>query len=384
MDSNAETKRVMRNLSRALSVTAERLEGAVEDVSNFLDVSEQVESVLEQEEGKGSEESTVAPSQQKNETPTQQIERQVQLGQGVMDPNKIMLRDKIVFFIGVVNIGLIGYWVGRSPDTYYHYWTFKCFILFTMRWIAYRKKGWHYLMFEICYVANLLGMAHVYWYPDSAFMAKLAFAYGAGPLMWSIIAMRNSLVFHSFDKMTTLMMHASPAITAWTLRWYPNPTRISTMTPEFVTRMQTASWYEMTVFPVIFYLLWVITYYMTTFVLLKHRIEAKGRATMFSLMVPSDKEKARRSPLARMVISFPRSLQPFLYLTCHGIAATLALLPTKLFYDYYWLHTAALLFCLGLAVWNGGNYYFKVFAKKYLAQLEAQALEASGMSKKES
>lgn len=36
-----------------------------------------------------------------------------------------------------------------------------------------------------------------------------------GPLMWSIVAMRNSLVFHDGDKITTLMMHASPALSAW-------------------------------------------------------------------------------------------------------------------------------------------------------------------------
>lgn len=33
--------------------------------------------------------------------------------------------------------------------------------------------------------------------------------------MWSIVAMRNSLVFHDGDKITTLMMHASPALSAW-------------------------------------------------------------------------------------------------------------------------------------------------------------------------
>jgi len=44
---------------------------------------------------------------------------------------------------------------------------------------------------------------------------QFSFAVMTGPLMWSIVAMRNSLVFHDGDKITTLMMHASPAITAW-------------------------------------------------------------------------------------------------------------------------------------------------------------------------
>ena len=44
---------------------------------------------------------------------------------------------------------------------------------------------------------------------------QFCFAVMTGPLMWSIVAMRNSLVFHDGDKITTLMMHASPAISAW-------------------------------------------------------------------------------------------------------------------------------------------------------------------------
>lgn len=44
---------------------------------------------------------------------------------------------------------------------------------------------------------------------------QFSFAVMTGPLMWSIVAMRNSLVFHDGDKITTLMMHASPALSAW-------------------------------------------------------------------------------------------------------------------------------------------------------------------------
>jgi Protein of unknown function (DUF2838) len=34
----------------------------------------------------------------------------------------------------------------------------------------------------------------------SAVPAQVMFAYSAGPLAWSIVAFRNSLVFHSLDK----------------------------------------------------------------------------------------------------------------------------------------------------------------------------------------
>lgn len=44
---------------------------------------------------------------------------------------------------------------------------------------------------------------------------QLAFAQMSGPLLWAILAMRNSMVFHDPDRMTTLMMHSSPALVAW-------------------------------------------------------------------------------------------------------------------------------------------------------------------------
>lgn len=178
--------------------------------------------------------------------------------------------------------------------------------------------------------------------------------------------MRNSLVFHDFDKMTTLMMHASPAITAWTLRWYPHAND--------PLAALTSSYAGMILPSVACYVAWMLTYYLLTFVAFRGRIEGRGRQTMFSLMVPKkDPERAKRSPLARLVLMAPEWAQPFAYLAFHALAATLAFQPVKIFWDHYWVHTVALLFCLGLSVWNGANYYFKVFAKKYLAQLEAKA-----------
>lgn len=232
-------------------------------------------------------------------------------------------------------------------------------------------------MLELCYFGNLLGIAHVYWpwFTKSTIMRKLFFAYGSGPLLWSILAMRNSLVFHDFDKMTTLMMHASPAITAWTLRWYPRV--------EDAAASDTGTLYELVILPLFFYFVWVTIYYWFTFVALKNRIEGRGRQTMFSLMVPrKDRTKASRSPLARLVLLAPEAYQPIAYLSLHAVAASVAFIPVKLLWDYFYVHTSVLLFCLAVSVWNGGNYYFKVFAKKYITRLEEEVRQKSAVMHK--
>ena len=42
-------------------------------------------------------------------------------------------------------------------------------------------------------------------------------------------------------------------------------------------------------------------------------------------------------------------------------------------WDHFWLHTTLLVCCLGISIWNGGSFYFQVFAKRYMAELEAKA-----------
>lgn len=368
---------VMRRLSRALSRTA-TLTQEISETVNYLTDTTRAEEILEQQEedAKAAAEVDAALASPPDETPTHAARRYTiteKIGEGFLNPDLIMLKDKIVFFVGVVNVALIAFWCGASPSTYYHYWAFKCATLFPMRWWNYKKKGWHYLMLELCYFGNFIGIAHLYYWRNSIFLRKVAFAYGAGPLMCSILLMRNSLVFHDFDKTTTLMMHASPAIVAWTLRWYPEASWVATLTKDQLLDVNSSSWYELFVQPVGFYFAWVFMYYILTFVALHDRIEGRGRATMFSMMVPKDPERAKRSALARVVLKSPANVQPIVYLACHAAAASVAFIPVKLFFDNFYLHTMVLAFCLGVSVWNGGNYYFKVFAKKYLKQLQEKA-----------
>lgn len=122
-------------------------------------------------------------------------------------------------------------------------------MLFSVRWVLYRIKKWHYYLLDFCYLANLLLLAHLWIWPHSAMLHKVhsqqshanktpyipaslrevlaamftigpwasskssmmcdvqvTYAFGSGPLAWSIIAFRNSLVFHSLDKVHPLSL----------------------------------------------------------------------------------------------------------------------------------------------------------------------------------
>jgi hypothetical protein len=290
------------------------------------------------------------------------------LGRRIMEPQKVPFRDCVLFTLGVTNVALTAYIIGRWPHSYYHYWALKSVILFTLRYFSYKKKGLHYMMFELCYAAGFLGMAHAYFYQQSPVVRKAAFSMMAGPLQWSILAMRNSLVFHDFDKITTLMMHSSPALVAFIIRWYPNPNWTAGFTAQQMAEYDRAGFKDLVITPMLFYMVWLVCYYILIFVLLAKRIARKGYKNMFTEMILSP--KARKSSLAKLVMKAPTGLQPLVYLMMHGVAAALAVLTTPLCWHYFYFHTATLLFVLFLSAWNGANFYFKVFAIKYLKELE--------------
>ncbi|KAL4448970.1 hypothetical protein ABPG77_007687 [Micractinium sp. CCAP 211/92] len=303
------------------------------------------------------------------------------VGGSLIDPRRIMLQDKLAFVFGVVNVFLTAFWVGRWPQTYHYFWLVKDITLFSLRFLVYKQQGMHYMMLEYCYAANMVAFWYLFRNPQSAVLRRFSFAIMSGPLMWSIVAMRNSLVFHSGDKITTLMMHASPALSAWCMRWYPRHEWTEGMSPEQLAEWNSASWPEMALLPAVLNLAWVSIYYLVIFVLLNKRIQRRGYQNMFTAMVT--RPSARKSALAKLVLSAPPRVQPLFYLFIHTFASWLSLLPTKLWFDHFWAHTAIVIFVILVATWNGASYYFRVFAKQLMKeQAERQAATSAGAERK--
>lgn len=378
----ARSNTFQQRLQELHSTTMARVEpllesagSALEDLGDELGVlfdPEAINEMLAHEPGKlpasaKSQAALAAQEAVKEQAEEAQLHR---MTKSLLDPSKILLKDKMAFVIGVTNVCLTAFWIGRWPHTYHWYWLFKDLVLFTLRYFIYVKQGMHYMMFEYCYFANLLSLYHLFLAPQSALLRKFSFAVMSGPLMWSIVAMRNSLVFHDGDKITTLMMHASPALSAWCMRWYPQPRWTAGMSADQLAAYNSASWFDMAIVPAALNLVWVVSYYLIIFVLVNKRIQARGYQNMFTAMV--ERPSARKSALAKLVLSAPKPLQPMVYLGLHTFAAWLSLVPTKLWFDSFTLHTMVLAGVLLWSTWNGANFYFRVFAKKLMAEQAAK------------
>ncbi|KAG7675102.1 hypothetical protein KSW81_002605 [Nannochloris sp. 'desiccata'] len=71
-------------------------------------------------------------------------------------PKTILLRDKITFTLGTLDLLISAYWLGASPTTFYKLYSAKAAVLLAVRFFYYRSKRWHYYMFDLCYAYETL------------------------------------------------------------------------------------------------------------------------------------------------------------------------------------------------------------------------------------
>lgn len=288
-------------------------------------------------------------------------------------PNRVKLRDKLTFMLGTTGSLLNAYWLGWSPSTFYRVYSIEAVVLVGLRIVIYRLKRWHYYLLDFCYFSNLLLLLQLWLLPKNALMHKVMFAYATGPLAWSIVAFRNSLVFHSLDKITSLMLHWMPACVVWTLRWYPDRSvRLEFHGKSDAAKAEWAdgSFLDLVVIPLLPYLLWAICYYIKVFVVSNAKIKERGYETLYQFATAND-----RSLFGRVVLHAPKRLQPIAYMAMHMVLVTLTFLLSIVFWLSFKAHTAFLIFILSYSAFNGASFYFEVFAHRYIDDVGLQRRE---------
>ncbi|KAF8064677.1 hypothetical protein HT031_003479 [Scenedesmus sp. PABB004] len=329
----------------------------------------------------------------------------------VTDPRRMLLRDKLAFVLGVVQLWSVAFWLGRSPATLYKPYTAAVLVLGTgaaarrgvrralgaaptphathprgtlpaplpappVRYVLYRSRRWHYYLIDLCYVANLWLLGHLWLAPRSAVAAKVTFAFDTGPLAWSVLAFRNSLVLHDLDKVTSVFLHIAPALVSWTLRWHPDTARFGPppgAPPEDVEAWAAGPAWALVGLPLLPYVAWGGAYWLIIFVLCARRIRARQYATLFDYVSDTNK----RGAYAAIARAVPPRLRPAVYQALHMCFCVATFVVAWACWHSFALHTVLLAAVGAASVWHGANYYFTVFASRYLASVAAAQAAAA-------
>eukprot|EP00931_Biecheleriopsis_adriatica_P066641 TRINITY_DN40949_c0_g1_i1.p1 TRINITY_DN40949_c0_g1~~TRINITY_DN40949_c0_g1_i1.p1 ORF type:complete len:356 (-),score=66.18 TRINITY_DN40949_c0_g1_i1:2-1069(-) len=297
-----------------------------------------------------------------NETPLLPVEKKVQ--------KKRLARDQFLFTCGVMNVGFTMWLQGYSPVMGYTWWhSIKVVLLTSWRWYSYRQKKQHYFLWDLCYWVNFLSLAYLWVMPDAGWVFEDFFILANGPLAWSVLAFNNSLVFHSEDHMISCFIHISPVLLSYGLRWHALPDgrfiihRHADATTSILSQVAAAELH--------FYIPWMVVYYVWVLVVMDSRVRSREYLTLYSYVT----SKGMLAPLMPYV-SRHSIMQKTFYCLSHYLFGLITAILAALLWRNYWAHTFFIFSMCFCACWNGGGYYFRYFARRYMEKLEAETSKA--------
>ncbi|EGO01570.1 hypothetical protein SERLA73DRAFT_176932 [Serpula lacrymans var. lacrymans S7.3] len=288
----------------------------------------------------------------------------------------VRTRDKISFFFGVMSLLISALLFGMAPQWVHISYTIQGLYLLPMRAYKYKKRSWHYFLFDLCYYVTILNFIYIWLLPSSPALFVACYCLSHGSLASAVITWRNSLVFHDSDKVTSLFIHIYGPFTFTVIRhFYPNaevrfPALIELpfMSPSKALLLSGA-----------IYLIWQLLYWKFVLIDRRTKIESGQRTTSFSFLL-NDK----RGSIGRVLSKVPPHYREAFFMGGQLVYSVLTELPAVyLLYDSPFWSGTFLLLIFAVSVWNGGGFYIEVFGRKFERELEAlrrELAEASGRS----
>ncbi|CAF9934176.1 MAG: hypothetical protein ALECFALPRED_005879 [Alectoria fallacina] len=294
------------------------------------------------------------------------------LGSRWHDTKAVTAREKLSFIAGVLNIFISGYLIGGHPDLFYVWFTAQLCYFMPIRFYTYHKRGYHYFLADMCYFVNFLLLLTIWVAPKSKrlFIGTYCLAYGNNAV--AIAMWRNSMVFHSLDKVTSLFIHIMPPVTLHCLVHLTPPEIQLARFPGIYAIAQSSpgsavhySLLGMMAWSSVPYAVWQLSYHFFITVRRREKIAA-GRPTSFTWL----RRSYAKSWIGRLILGLPEQLQEPAFMLTQYLYALGSILPCPVWFWYRW---PSAIFLLSLFVWsiyNGATYYIDVFGTRFQKELE--------------
>jgi hypothetical protein len=288
------------------------------------------------------------------------------------DPRIARMIDKMYFFVGVINLLVTEYIVIAYPEYFWYWFLLIIPFLILKRYTDYKSNNWLYFLLDFCYFANILCFAQIFMIVcgnDLSTYGKLFFQinfmFTNGPLAWAIVTWRNSFVFHSVDKITSVYIHLFPAFLLFCTRWYGN------------YEMD----FSMDIIPVLgccitLYCLWQLCYILKTEYFDKDKLDNDCTIQTSLRWMSSDTKNSMHKILLRILRKL-RIMGPmeefdaktkktkFIFVLSQFLFTLLTFIPIPFMFQSFVFNCLFLVFLLSIAIYNGGNYYIEVFSSRY-------------------
>ncbi|KAL1411025.1 hypothetical protein Q8F55_001970 [Vanrija albida] len=281
----------------------------------------------------------------------------------------VRFREKISFFFGVWTLAFACLLYGMAPSYFPLAYTIQsAFYLPTRAWL-YKRKQWHYFLFDMCYFVNALDLIWLWIFPNSTILFICCYLLTLGPLASAIITWRNSLVFHSLDKVTSLY---PPIVLSVVLFHYPNAVERY----PGLAHINEYSWIFKIALAAVPYCLWQGSYFKFISIDRKDKIESGQRANSFQYLL-NDK----RGPIGRALRNIRPEHRELWFIFGQFIYSIIfMLLPATLLIHSQTATNIYLIIIFSSSIWNGATFYVEVFGRKFERELERLRKEMDALT----
>uniref|UniRef100_A0A7S0ZAR3 Glycerophosphocholine acyltransferase 1 n=1 Tax=Timspurckia oligopyrenoides TaxID=708627 RepID=A0A7S0ZAR3_9RHOD len=305
----------------------------------------------------------------REELKTRILERRERIKAKMEEPGVVMTIDKVSFVSGILILMVTEFVLLMSPQDLDVLYASLLFPLMLMRYYVYRKDKYHYFMYDFCYFAQVVLLVNLYIISDSPWLMRINFAMTNGPLVMAVVLWRNSLVFHSVDKMTSSFIHMLPPLVTFSQRWNQHLFERKFPVIEPLTDNALTIVLDFIVYPLLFYVLWQALYLFKTEVISRRKLEHDPEI-MTSLRWLT---KNRKSVSYKVINVFGEAHQTAAFALFQCIYTLITLLIIPLLWHSVLFHALYLAAIFLVALVNGASYYFSVFATRYMDQLSAKS-----------
>ncbi|CAK4031595.1 related to Integral membrane [Lecanosticta acicola] len=299
------------------------------------------------------------------------------------DAKTVTMMEKVSFVTATLNIFISAYLIGAWPE-YFHYWyTAQLVYFMPIRWYKYHKIGFHYFLADLCYFVNMLLILSIWFFPQSKRLLISTYCLAFGNNAVAIAMWRNSLVFHSLDKTTTLFIHIMPCATLHVLvhlipqemqkEKFPAIHTIKYSAPDAPEHYRL---WDMIIWATLPYAIWQLSYHFMITVRKRAKIAA-GRPTSFTWL----RKSYRGNFLGKFVLGFPDRYQENVFMFIQYGYALLTMLPCPLWFWYRYASATFMMMVFSWAAWNGATYYIDVFGRRVEKELDQLRKELARMAK---
>ncbi|XP_061170822.1 uncharacterized protein LOC133180296 isoform X1 [Saccostrea echinata] len=281
----------------------------------------------------------------------------------LLEWKKSRIIEKCVYVLAVITIIFLTHATVYAQWLLPYYYAVSTPLLILIRVIMYCKNKWQYFLLDFCYYANILWYIFI-WIPGSGEMFAVVFALSNGPLIWAMVVYRNSLVFHSTDKVTSAYIHILPALLSFGIRWYREEVSQYWFQEFVVPEMSEESPIWLLLVPFACFFIHSGIYFLVIHIVAK---PSEEYVTSFNYL-----GKKQESCLYKTFNICGDRCRPFMFYFFNWLFCIVSLAGVFIWYNFYVAHCIFLGVMSAVLIMNGGNYYIDVFSKRGFVEGECE------------